>query len=480
MKQKHFHTIKHVTLDLQSDGFTPALELQQEANEWVYNLMHQVDDAFSNISSDERVVIDELILDVSLDAANWKEEATQQILKQLQDKLKNVSKQIASTSPKEKLQQQQSQIQEEFLFYLKHGFLPWNTTVTSIKELEAKLIEMQWMENSDFTELLLSLLQRSAWSSTRLVQQFSAKLIKIILAQTVKLKDADPLLAADVQQLLNNETMVELLKQTQGFLFPRLLELIVLKNAGEYKGQQLQKMLVQFAASHPSLAAQWEMIHFEAALFTQIQTKLHQQKEQVKNPLLNNKQDEQIAKQKFNFQDKETAGDEPAVSADAIYISNAGLVIAAAFMPALFNRLGIVKDNIITNIDFAVCITQYLSKSNQEMEEYELVLPKILCGLHPSFPVNTKNFFITNEIEGEVNGMLASIIEHWSVLKDTSVKGLQESFLMRDGKLVFHKNRWQLTAEQKSYDMLLKQLPWNISMLQLPWMKQLLVTEWVY
>ncbi len=109
-----------------------------------------------------------------------------------------------------------------------------------------------------------------------------------------------------------------------------------------------------------------------------------------------------------------------------------------------------------------------------------MVLAKILCGLHPAFPVNTTEFTITTEQIEEVNGVLNSIIEYWSVLKDTSVQGLQESFLLREGKVVYVNNQWLLIVEQKPYDMLLQQLPWNISMLQLPWMKDILITEWVY
>ena len=87
---------------------------------------------------------------------------------------------------------------------------------------------------------------------------------------------------------------------------------------------------------------------------------------------------------------------------------------------------------------------------------------------------------MTSETEKEVNSVLSSIIEHWSVLKETSVPGLQESFLRREGKLVFNKNRWLLTVEQRPYDMLLKQLPWSITMLQLSWMQHMLITEWIY
>jgi hypothetical protein len=86
---------------------------------------------------------------------------------------------------------------------------------------------------------------------------------------------------------------------------------------------------------------------------------------------------------------------------------------------------------------------------------------------------------LTKEQIAEADVMLLSVIEHWSVLKNTSVQGLRESFLQRNGKLTLVNNEWLLQVEQKSYDMLLQHLPWSISMIKLPWMKNLLKTEWV-
>ena len=80
----------------------------------------------------------------------------------------------------------------------------------------------------------------------------------------------------------------------------------------------------------------------------------------------------------------------------------------------------------------------------------------------------------------EANDLLLSVIEYWSILKDTTPDGLRESFLKRDGKLVFKNKEWLLQVEQKGYDMLLQHLPWNINMILLPWMKHLLKCEWAF
>jgi hypothetical protein len=163
---------------------------------------------------------------------------------------------------------------------------------------------------------------------------------------------------------------------------------------------------------------------------------------------------------------------------ESIFISNAGLVLVSAFLPALFRNLDLVNDDVLNNELLAVCLVQYLATGNQNMQEFDLILPKILCGLPVEKPIDCNLFYMSEVLKKEVSEMLRSIIEHWKILQNTSVEGLQQSFLQRNGNLFFSDNEWQLIVEQKSYDMLLEQLPWNISMIKLPWMKNILKTQW--
>jgi hypothetical protein len=163
---------------------------------------------------------------------------------------------------------------------------------------------------------------------------------------------------------------------------------------------------------------------------------------------------------------------------EGIFIDNAGAVIFAAFIPALFKKLDLEKDGHIANPDLTALIIQYCVSGHSDIAEYELVLPKILCGLDIETPVNT-NIRLTEEQMSEANEMLQALIEYWSVLKNTSIDGLRESFLKRSGKLSFENNEWMLLVEQRPYDMLLERIPWSISMIKLPWMTNLLKTEWV-
>jgi hypothetical protein len=64
------------------------------------------------------------------------------------------------------------------------------------------------------------------------------------------------------------------------------------------------------------------------------------------------------------------------------------------------------------------------------------------------------------------------------MLKNTSVNGLRETFLKRDGILSRQENNWRLQVEQKTLDVLLDSIPWGFSTISLPWNGYLIFVEW--
>ena len=137
-----------------------------------------------------------------------------------------------------------------------------------------------------------------------------------------------------------------------------------------------------------------------------------------------------------------------------------------------------MQDDQLTEIEKAVCLVHYLATGQESAAEFELGLIKILCGLKIDTPAHAR-IDITDLDRHESNELLLSVIEYWTVLKNTSVQGLRESFLQRNGKLTFNNNEWLLQVEQKPYDMLLESLPWNISLIKMSWMPYILRTEWI-
>lgn len=477
MSQQPHHMVKNTVLELHYNGTADALVLQQEAKEWMYELINHIEQSFDVTADDSLLVLKEVVIDVSVDQKDWKQEATEQVLKQLKAKIQTSTEQQLNTVVNAPLKIKKLRTEQVFLFYLEYGFLPWNATVKSVVELEQQLLQDGFSTDSSIVESLLKLLHWLPWSSVRLAEQFSANLLSAVLQKIIDSKNLNKDAVTDVQKVFEATLQIDGKKEIHVLLLQLLPDLSDVNQTDENKINNWRQQFGVFIQVNPLFAKKWQSLVFESGMFRQMQSDIGT----LSSASLQIKDQKQSA-EKFirEFAPDQSRQEQPVITKEAIYISNAGLVIAAPFFPALLNRLGVVKEAFISNKVMAVCITQYLCSGNPEIEEHELILPKILCGLHPSFPIHTNGFLFTGEVENEVNSVLSSIIEHWSALKGTSVPGLQESFLRREGKLVFHNNRWLLTVEQKPYDMLLKQLPWNISMLQLSWMQHMLITEWIY
>ena len=180
---------------------------------------------------------------------------------------------------------------------------------------------------------------------------------------------------------------------------------------------------------------------------------------------------------KFGEPAEEKSSTQEQNSNNEIYLGNAGLVIIAPFLPMFFNDLGLSEGCNLTQISKTVALLNFIASGNQDYEEFECVLPKVLCGIELKQVIEKVELDDTEK--SKINDLLLSVIEHWTILKNTSIEGLRASFLQREGKLTFEKGQWNLHLNPQSFDVLLEHLPWNISMIKLPWMKSLLTVNWL-
>jgi hypothetical protein len=165
---------------------------------------------------------------------------------------------------------------------------------------------------------------------------------------------------------------------------------------------------------------------------------------------------------------------------DAIFISNAGLIILAPFLNILFEKCGLMEQNGFKDELSkykAIQLLAYAATGKTSREEPELVINKILCGLNLTAPLNKVEDLETSEKE-TVDSLLHAVTQQWSPLRETSIESLRQTFLQRDGRLIEEKGQFFLKVESKSFDMLLNQIPWNISKIKLSWMHKILEVEW--
>ena len=173
---------------------------------------------------------------------------------------------------------------------------------------------------------------------------------------------------------------------------------------------------------------------------------------------------------------------EPGLTAGVYYIENAGLVLLAPYLGDFLQVTGLLtqrnfKDEAAQQR--AIHLLQFLATGELNAPEYFLVLNKILCGW-PLAETLPREITLTDGEQAEAEQLLEAVIQNWSVLKNTSIAGLRETFLQRKGKLSFQTdhNAWLLQVEHQAYDILLNQLPWGYAMIKHSWMPHLLKVEW--
>jgi len=74
--------------------------------------------------------------------------------------------------------------------------------------------------------------------------------------------------------------------------------------------------------------------------------------------------------------------------------------------------------------------------------------------------------------------LLQTVLEHWVVLKKSTINTLRDMFLKRDGQLTITKNSLKLKIERTAQDVLLDKVPWNIHLFRLKWMEKMMHIEW--
>jgi hypothetical protein len=188
--------------------------------------------------------------------------------------------------------------------------------------------------------------------------------------------------------------------------------------------------------------------------------------------------DELTAKDRDKKLKKKKATD--AIEGEIQYVINSGIIILHPFLQMYFDGLGMIKEKKFIDVDAckrAVLLLHFLATGETTIAEFDLLLQKIICNLsfEETLPAVLE---ITDTEKEESEKLLRSVINYWPPLKNTSIAGLRNTFLQREGRLEKKENGWELTIEQRTVDILLDKLPWGFSTIQLPWMNELLSVDW--
>jgi hypothetical protein len=169
-----------------------------------------------------------------------------------------------------------------------------------------------------------------------------------------------------------------------------------------------------------------------------------------------------------------------AAGGEAVLLSRAaGLVLLAPYLPVLFERLGLVRAGQAPGLEAgpAMDVLQALLSRDVPERLDARPLERIVCGLPLEGPLPPPRP-LEPEATGVVEDLLRAVVARWSAIGNTSVDGLREAFLQREGILRRTEAGWRLEVAPRSYDMLLDRLPWGISVLRTRWMPEAVHVAW--
>lgn len=168
---------------------------------------------------------------------------------------------------------------------------------------------------------------------------------------------------------------------------------------------------------------------------------------------------------------------------ECIYVKNAGLCLFSPWIPRLIKMLDYLNPESCTfkNTESqirAVFVLQYLTSTEEKnYQESELSFNRMLVSLPADVPLPAR-LDLTDKEKEIANSLLQSVQANWPKMQHTSLRGLQDSFIARYGRLEKKEEKWLLTIEDKPYDLLLDSLPWSYRLIRLPWLKEYIEVHW--
>jgi hypothetical protein len=167
---------------------------------------------------------------------------------------------------------------------------------------------------------------------------------------------------------------------------------------------------------------------------------------------------------------------------DGISIKNAGLVLLTVYLKLLLERLELVNNNqfISKNAQVeGVHYLQFLVTGYAQTEESFLPLNKLICGLKLTESV-PNGIDISEENKQLIEGLIQAAVAHWPAIGDSSIDGFRGNWLVRDGLLLEHEDRWELIVDKKAYDILINRAPFSFSIINFEWMPKPIYVIWPY
>jgi hypothetical protein len=165
---------------------------------------------------------------------------------------------------------------------------------------------------------------------------------------------------------------------------------------------------------------------------------------------------------------------------EPVVVANAGMVLAAPYMPRLFDALDLLHDGAFIDAEEAgraVHLLQFKVTGEARTPAHHLVLNKVLCGLDTAAPVPA-GIDITPAERDTVLRLIAERVAQATMLGSCSVAAMRATFFARHADLQLAGDAWRLRVHPGPFDMLLDRLPWTYSNVRFGWMNRPVEVAW--
>lgn len=496
------HLIKKQVIDCRISKSLDAFRVQHQLSQVYWSaLLPAIEKAFDEVNNtDEVIVIDKLEIDLGqltethLTQKEWIIELQRTLTGELKANITAPSQQQQAGTRK---QARIIHIGRQWLFFVQHGYLPWNA-INITPQWHQEALEAL-AANFDCIQELRRLIHSNRRVMQRIIQQYDTPFLTGLLeVLTAKKNDSIHPLIEELylvyQQVQPTDATIILLSKTA--FRKTAMEKVIAAAAQQATGFSAEatalQLLKAMIKTQPAASALHAKLADQLPFLQPVWNKMVETlpaapitpKPVAEEPAPPTNNETTIDPDLIKTTPTEKPFEEaiaPTVDKDGIFTELAGLVLLHPFLLSLFRQLEWVQDRSFVNKECqqrAILLLHFLATAETTTPpEYALVIPKVLCGYPLQEPLHIEPELTTSIIE-EAEHLLEVIIQRWEVLKSTSIDGLREGFLLRKGLLQKVETGLRLRIKSSSIDMLLDQLPWGIGMIKLPWMKDLLKVEW--
>ncbi len=492
MKIFNQHILHQVNLEVNTNSEQQAFRLKNEMDSFLKDdFLPMIEQLLDEIIPNGQIIrYDSIDLEIKLDNGGKLELARELLVDQLKAKLHisvphyslqlpvpgvvgDVEKWSENGSSKTDLRQKPplvvepiSDDEESLLYFLETGQLPWfvdPAEFTASIESKSNTILVQ---NKVFLQKLIALFATSPYALERFVHQMNLDFTLEMIVHLIGNKSFDRKKFKSGITQLSARQKINLYQSIIG----RLVEIDQQSRMNLHQEMRNGSSPITSIQATKSIAEIMELIGMNAKY---AETLEHNGGTSIKKSQ-NNHSDEHLNPK------KDSKPDHKAIDLKAIYVQNAGLILAHPFIHQLFIQTACThhdKKLLPEKMQKAVQLLHYLASGRDVGLEFNLTFEKYLSGLPLETPL-VRLSELSETDRNECDEVLRAMVKHWPELKNTSPDGLRQLFFHRNGKLDVQQTPHKLYVERKAQDVLLDYLQWNISIVKLPWMNDLLFVEW--